>query len=38
MLNKLKLLKYFFVENYEKLLMVMGAEKMEVTPLIKSEE
>lgn len=25
-------------ENYEKLLMVMGAEKMEVTPLIKSEE
>ena len=37
-LNNLKLLKYFFVENYEKLWMVMGAEKMEITPLIKPEE
>jgi len=25
-------------ENYGKLSMAMGAEKMEITPLIKSEE
>lgn len=37
-LNNLKLLKYFFVESYEKLSMVMGAETMETTPVIKSEQ